>query len=109
MINKEVMKKIDEIDVKWTFRTEITVGLLEDLDLDASQLRKLPELIKQGKMKIKWMREIVNAMIIDGPKITRDSSALVLTKAFKEWASFFGQRRRISEKKQELKGNRTPG
>jgi hypothetical protein len=57
------------------FRTNLTIGIIKDLDMTMGELAKLTDL---SSMKMPALIQLINAMIVEGPKIDDDTDLEVL-------------------------------
>lgn len=79
---------------KRKFRSKITLGVLEDLDMNIDEMSDIANL---RKMKLPMLRLFINAMMIEGEPITRDSDPSELETILPELSSFL-----LSSQQKEL-------
>ena len=104
-MNKELKTPELEVVPKRKFRTEITIGVLEQLDLSVGELSELKDL---KKMKPTFLRKFINAMMIEGAPITTETGASELEDLIKDLSSFLELSQRKSLAKEKLRENRLP-
>ena len=99
--------KIPEVEVvpKRKFRKEITVGVLEQLDMTIGELSELNDL---KNMKPVFLRKFINAMMLEGKPITVDTGAEELQEIIAELSSFLELSQRRELAKERLRENRLP-
>jgi hypothetical protein len=92
-------------ETKRKFRDKITIGVLEDMDMTIDEMSDIANL---RKMKLPMLRLFINAMILEGEPITRESDPRELESIIPELSSFLGLSQRKELAKERLKQNRMP-
>ena len=105
---EEVKENIEEkIYPERTFRKNLTMGILEDLDIPLDKLDKIDDLVKTTK-DLAFNRDLMNALILTGPPITRDTDPDELVDLVPKLTSFLEKSRRLTAARDSLKMNRSP-
>jgi len=102
---EETKQEVEQVEVKRKFRSKITLGVLEDMGLTVNEMRDLGDL---QEMQLPMLRKFLNAMIIEGEPITRDTDPFELINIIPELESFLEKSQRIELAKERLKQSRMP-